>query len=415
MSSSAVHPHPCSPPPPAYAPPSCYETFENRLSTFESRLCTFFENRLSTFFESRLCTFFESRLSTFFESRLFLILVGVFVLLGLLLIAIRHLVFGDRDPEFAVSSACVTGFNLSAQQQQLFASFDLNLTVHSPNRWSRIYYENGIASMLYASYILSEKTLAPFDQGTGKTTVIRVRLAVLGKYINSDVVRGIESDRGRGDGAVGFNVRVFAMIRFLSGTRWSPLRVNCNDVLIGFGNGTNEATTGYLLGSAPKKCVVPHDVDACLVHHVQEVPHDDKQPQRVGFIRLGGSKVIVFCDAPHLLHRNNAQAFKLFDVKSTDESTMLLHFVVEVVVRSEGKRLVVNHNHSHGSTTLDLMTSRGGASTREEREKEYIKLGLPINGGINDKFTNVKKVVGVNTNSLAKTCASLDARLTEIK
>ncbi|KAG6478028.1 hypothetical protein ZIOFF_061460 [Zingiber officinale] len=263
MSSSAVKPLPSSPPPappPAYAPPSCYETFENRLSTFESRLCTFFENRLSTFFESRLCTFFENRLSTFFESRLctflesrlVLIPVGGFVLLGLLFAAI----FGVRDPEFAVSSACVTGFNLSAQQQQLSASFDLNLTVHSPNRWSRIFYEHGIASMLYASYILSEKTLAPFDQGAGETTVIRVRLAVLGKYINSDVVRGIESDRGRGDGAVGFNVRVFSVIRFQSGTRWSPLSVNCNDVLIGFGNGTNEATTGYLLGSAPKKCVV---------------------------------------------------------------------------------------------------------------------------------------------------------------
>ncbi|KAG6475514.1 hypothetical protein ZIOFF_064737 [Zingiber officinale] len=141
-------------------------------------------------------------------SRYWILTMAVFIAVVFLavVIIIPVLFLVPRMPEFAVSSACVTGFNLSsAQQQQLSASFDLNLTVHSPNRLKRIYYERVTASVVYASDILSENTLAPFDQGKGETTVLRVRLAALGEYVNSDVARGIESDRGRGDGAVGFN------------------------------------------------------------------------------------------------------------------------------------------------------------------------------------------------------------------
>ncbi|KAG6475520.1 hypothetical protein ZIOFF_064745 [Zingiber officinale] len=214
-------------PPPADAPPSRYETF------FERR-----RRRRLMALGVVIC----------------LVLIAVVLLAGI----IFSLIPDPRTPEFAVSSACVTGFNLSAQQQQLSASFDLNLTVHNPSHEVRIYYEHVTASVLYASDILSENTLAPFYQGTGETTVLRVRLVALGEYVNSNVVRGIESDRGRGDGAVGFNVRVLSLYRFRSwflSTSWSTLSVYCDDVLIGFGNGTNAATTGYLLGSAPKKCV----------------------------------------------------------------------------------------------------------------------------------------------------------------
>lgn len=215
----APPPPPFYPPPPAYAPPPRYNT------TFLRRLLS--------------------------------IAVAVFILLGLLVLII-WLVLRPRLPEFAVSSATVTGFNLSAQQQQLSASFDLNLTVYNPNHKMRINYERVTASVLYASDILSENSLAPFYQGTGETTVLRARLSAPGEYVDSDVVTGIESDRGRGDGAVRFRVRVLSWVRFRSGawrTRWHTLRVYCDDVRIGFRTGTN-STTGYLLGSAPKKCVV---------------------------------------------------------------------------------------------------------------------------------------------------------------
>ncbi|KAG6481481.1 hypothetical protein ZIOFF_058085 [Zingiber officinale] len=166
---------------------------------------------------------------------------------------------------------------------------------------------------------------------------------------------------------------------------------------------------------------VPRDVDAGLFHHVKKDPYGDEQLQRVGSTHPGGSRLILFCYAPHQLHRDNAQAFnlsvlyKLSDVKNIDGSMILLHFIVEEVVRSEGKPLVVNHNHDHGSTTLDRTTSWGSVGTREEREKDYIKLGLPVIGGISDEFASIKKVVGVFPNSLADTCASLGASLTEIK
>ncbi|KAG6478316.1 hypothetical protein ZIOFF_061752 [Zingiber officinale] len=160
-----------------------------------------------------------SRFETFLDSHYFLIALAVLSFLVTLYVVISSLVLGPRMPEFTVSSACVTGFNLSAQQQQLSASFDLNLTVHSPNREMRIYYEHVTASVLYASDILSENTLAPFYQGTGETTVLRVRLAALGEYVNSDVARGIESDRGRGDGTVGFNLRVLSLLDFDPGQR----------------------------------------------------------------------------------------------------------------------------------------------------------------------------------------------------
>ncbi|KAG6506494.1 hypothetical protein ZIOFF_031818 [Zingiber officinale] len=118
---------------------------------------------------------------------------------------------------------------------------------------------------------------------------------------------------------------------------------------------------------------VLYDVGVGLVHHVQEVPHDDEQLQQA-------FNLFILC--------------QLFDVKSIDGSTTMLHFVVEIV-RSEGKHLVVNRNHNHGSTTLDHTTSRGSVGTREEREKDYLKLGLLVVGGISDKFANVKKVVGL--------------------
>ncbi|RWV89561.1 hypothetical protein GW17_00048290 [Ensete ventricosum] len=121
--------------------------------------------------------------------------------------------------------------------------------------------------------------------------------------------------------------------------------------------------------------------------------------------------------------RGNAQAFnltallKLADVKSTDGSTTLLHFVVEEVLRSEGKRLVVNRNYSlqrsNSGATLDRSTSRSAG--RQEREKEYLMLGLPIVGGLSDEFANLKRAAGIDYSELITTCPTLQARVTEIK
>ncbi|XP_043726219.1 formin-like protein 4 [Telopea speciosissima] len=126
--------------------------------------------------------------------------------------------------------------------------------------------------------------------------------------------------------------------------------------------------------------------------------------------------------------RGNAQAFnltalrKLSDVKSTDGTTTLLHFVVEEVVRSEGKRCLLNRNYSLGrsnsrnsiSSVESSVSSQSGASN-EEREKEYIMLGLPVVGGLSVEFSNVKKAAKIDYDSFAKVCPGLKTRVGEIR
>ncbi|CAA6670043.1 unnamed protein product [Spirodela intermedia] len=110
--------------------------------------------------------------------------------------------------------------------------------------------------------------------------------------------------------------------------------------------------------------------------------------------------------------RGNAQAFnlsslrKLSDVKSTDGKTTLLHFVVESVVRSEGKRCVVNRNHSFGRTmsrsTSTVSSAGGGPARREEKEADM-------------EYANVKKAAGIEVEGLMSACTSLNARVEKLR
>uniref|UniRef100_A0A0D9VKT6 Formin-like protein n=1 Tax=Leersia perrieri TaxID=77586 RepID=A0A0D9VKT6_9ORYZ len=128
--------------------------------------------------------------------------------------------------------------------------------------------------------------------------------------------------------------------------------------------------------------------------------------------------------------RGNAQAFnltalrKLSDVKSTDGSTTLLHFVIEEVVRAEGKRLAINRNYSlRRSGSLAKSTDSGNPTagstsqgpSREERQNEYLNLGLPIVGGLSTEFANVKKAALVDYDAVVSECAILSRRLADTK
>ncbi|RZR87609.1 hypothetical protein BHM03_00015060 [Ensete ventricosum] len=198
------------------------------------------------------------RYNTAFLRRLLSIAFAFFLIFGLVTLII-WLVLRPRLPQVTVSSATLSGFNLSTSQQLLSGDFDLNLTVHNPNSKMGIYYDHVAASVHYGSERLSDTSLAPFYQAKGATTGLRSRLVAVGVYVDSYVVNGINSDLGRGDGAVRFQVRVSAWVRFKPGawrTRWHIMRVYCDDVPIGLRNGTTAAATGYLVGSTPKKCVV---------------------------------------------------------------------------------------------------------------------------------------------------------------
>ncbi|KAM7471353.1 hypothetical protein LguiA_009536 [Lonicera macranthoides] len=123
--------------------------------------------------------------------------------------------------------------------------------------------------------------------------------------------------------------------------------------------------------------------------------------------------------------RGNAQGFnlsalrKLSYVKSTDGKTTLLHFVVEQVIRSEGKRCVINRNHQLGrSNSQDSQKSdeeSDSHTSKEERDKEYLMLGLPVLGGLSTEFSNVKKAANIDCDSFFNMCPSLTAHVGEIR
>ena len=129
--------------------------------------------------------------------------------------------------------------------------------------------------------------------------------------------------------------------------------------------------------------------------------------------------------------RGNAQGFnlsalrRLSDVKSIDGKTTLLHFVVEQVVRSEGRRCAINQNDS-----LDRSNSQRGKNSdpnsvsqtpKEEKEKEnkkekeYLMLGLPVLGGLSTEFYNVKKAAVIDHDTFINMCSTLTARVAEIQ
>nr|XP_016505039.1 PREDICTED: formin-like protein 4 [Nicotiana tabacum] len=124
--------------------------------------------------------------------------------------------------------------------------------------------------------------------------------------------------------------------------------------------------------------------------------------------------------------RGNAQAFKLTalkklsDVKSMDGKTTLLHFVVQEVVRAEGKRCVLNRNqslrrsNSQSSGSSAIPTSKN-STENDETEKEYMMLGLPVVGGLSSEFSNVKKSAAIDYDSVSKTCSMLTAQTSEIR
>ncbi|XP_047318704.1 formin-like protein 4 [Impatiens glandulifera] len=120
--------------------------------------------------------------------------------------------------------------------------------------------------------------------------------------------------------------------------------------------------------------------------------------------------------------RGNAQAFnlsalrKLSDVKSIDGKTTLLYFVVEEVVRAEGKRCLINKSRSISRTnSQSSQNSNISTTSNQDKEKEYIMLGLPVVGGLSSEFGTVKKSATMDYDTLSKTYPSLITRLNEIQ
>ncbi|CAM8984244.1 unnamed protein product [Rhodiola kirilowii] len=123
--------------------------------------------------------------------------------------------------------------------------------------------------------------------------------------------------------------------------------------------------------------------------------------------------------------RGNAQGFhltalkKLSDVKSINGKTTLLHFVIEQVVRSEGRRCVVNRDHvlERGGSQKGKVGDPNPDSVKkqEQKDKEYMMLGLPVLGGLSVELSNVKKAATIEYDSFISACSLLTSRVAEIK
>nr|GLL34271.1 formin-like protein 8 [Ipomoea trifida] len=112
--------------------------------------------------------------------------------------------------------------------------------------------------------------------------------------------------------------------------------------------------------------------------------------------------------------RGNGHGFKLSalrklsGVKSGDGTITVLQFVVQEVIRAEGKRCVCSRDRRIISNVA------GGGGGDDDREKEYMTLGLPIVGGLSSEFSGVKKAAGIDYESLSAAHSALSSKASEI-
>ncbi|KAG6468665.1 hypothetical protein ZIOFF_073355 [Zingiber officinale] len=219
----------------------------------------------------------------------------IFAITFILLFILR-----PRVPDFSVSSATVSSFNLSSPSDadpKMLSSFDIALSVSNPNKKNKFWYEALVVEVGYDGYILAATTLPPFDQENGNFTTLRATLVAAGDYVGTDVATGMSDDRASGDSMV-FQVLVESGIWFkkrLWGTSGTTLiRVYCGDIRIAFAN--KMARSGSMVGPA-KKCQVEH-----LVFGLE------------GFVEL--AKIILILEAiPHELHDESAIHLPNFGVR----------------------------------------------------------------------------------------------------
>ncbi|XP_074274498.1 formin-like protein 4 [Silene latifolia] len=119
--------------------------------------------------------------------------------------------------------------------------------------------------------------------------------------------------------------------------------------------------------------------------------------------------------------RGDAKAFnltalhKLSDYKSTDGKTTLLHFVVHQVVRNEGKRCAMNRVNNLTGSSGQTNPTPVDTRSKEEQEKEYQKLGLPLIGGLSSQLSNVLKSASIDYDTLSNISTTMRSRVAETR
>ncbi|KAJ4902029.1 Formin-like protein 5 [Raphanus sativus] len=115
--------------------------------------------------------------------------------------------------------------------------------------------------------------------------------------------------------------------------------------------------------------------------------------------------------------RGGAQAFKLdtllklADVKGTDGKTTLLQFVIQEIIRTEGRRAArtIRESQSFSSVkTEDLMAE-------EASEENYRSLGLQKVSGLGGELEHVKKSANIDADGLTGTVLKMGHALSKAK
>lgn len=110
--------------------------------------------------------------------------------------------------------------------------------------------------------------------------------------------------------------------------------------------------------------------------------------------------------------RGGARAFKLdtllklSDIKGTDGKTTLLHFVVQEIVRSEGIRV---------SDSIMGKIDQRAASTIEDKEETYRRMGLELVSGLTTELCNAKKTATIDLDVLGSSVANLSEGMRRLK
>ncbi|KAM1492025.1 formin-like protein 3 [Malus sylvestris] len=118
-------------------------------------------------------------------------------------------------------------------------------------------------------------------------------------------------------------------------------------------------------------------------------------------------------------YRGGAQAFrldtllKLADVRGTDGKTTLMHFVVQEIIRSEGRRAIRTARESRSMSNLS--TEDIAEDVNDESEEHLCSLGLQVVSGLSDELEDVKKAALVDADSLVSTVANLGQSLTKTR
>lgn len=165
--------------------------------------------------------------------RVLAVAIGLIIALGAA-IFIAWLVLRPQVPEFRVDSFSLTNFTVDNASVISFSS-EVRLTARNPNKKMSLDYDRIDAMIFYKSWSISDTVIPPFSQGTKNETSMTAKFAAVGRFLDESAVDGINRER-RGNGNVGFNLRVLARVKFKA-TAWRTrkryLKVFCGDLVVG--------------------------------------------------------------------------------------------------------------------------------------------------------------------------------------